>query len=378
LPTVGINAAPLLAPRTGVGRYIAGLLAGLARLSAPGFRFLPLFAGEAALAAAAGGPAARTGPLHIARRIFRGLPGGYALADAARAATLLALRPTVYHETNYAAPRFWGPVVLSVHDLSTIRFPETQEPARARHFSRALRQRARRAARVIVPTEAVAREVADVLGVERARIVVSHYGVDGRFVPAPRVVPPALAAQGVAAPYLLFVGALDPRKGLIDLIGAYDALPAAGAHALVLAGPDGLAAPLLEQRLAAKRPGRIVRLAWVPDADLPALYAGAAAVCLPSRYEGFGFPVLEAMACGAPVVASDDPALVEVAGGRALHFPRGNAEALSAQLASAIADGAELARRGPERAAAFTWEACAARHLEAYRAAAAESAGRRG
>jgi alpha-1,3-rhamnosyl/mannosyltransferase len=379
LLTVGINAAPLLAPRTGVGRYIAGLLSGLERLSRPPggpWRFQPLFATQAALAAAASGadsPRGGWAPLDVARRLGKLLPGGYALAEAARGLGLQALRRegrlSVYHETNHAAPPFDGPLVLTVHDLSTVRFPETQDPARARYFGKALREKGRLAHRVVVPSAAVGREVVAELHVEPARVVVAHHGVDARFTPAPgpAQVPPALAARGVRGPYLLFVGALDARKGLPELVDAYRSLPAPlqREHPLVLAGPDGTASDWLR----ARAPAGLVRPGFVADEELPALYRGAAAVCLPSRYEGFGLPLAEALACGAVCVASDDPALVEVAAGCALHAPRGDAPALAGLLQQALTSAElrrDLQRKGPARAAALTWEATALVHVQAY------------
>src|SRR5207244_1441405 len=163
---VGINAAPLAAERTGVGRYIAGLLDSLAAMKPDGVRARPLFL-----------PGAPTRGL---RRVLKRLPFAYSLADAGRAAVLWRERPSVYHETNHAAPYFRGPVVLTVHDLSTLLYPQTQERARARHFARALQQKARRAARVIVPTQAIAREVCEHLGVDPARVRVIHHGADAR------------------------------------------------------------------------------------------------------------------------------------------------------------------------------------------------------
>jgi alpha-1,3-rhamnosyl/mannosyltransferase len=357
LLSVGINASPLAAPRTGVGRYIAGLLAALERTAPPDVRCVPLFAPRAAIDRP-GGTTARV--FALARAVVRRLPAPYELAQAARAAALAARPPTVYHETNHAAPPFGGPVVLTIHDLSTLRFPDTQDATRARHFARALRHGAPRAARVVVPTAAIAAEVVGELGVARERVRVIPFGIDARFGGG------GGEANPVGRPYVLYVGALNARKGIDMLVAAWAALPEAvrKAHVLLLVGPREKTAPAL---------GDARWIGYVPDGQLPALYRGAAAFCYPSRYEGFGFPLLEAMACGTPCVASDDPALVEVAAGAAMHSPRGDAQALASALARVLDDSslrAELSRKGPERAAAFSWERSARSHLLAYREAA--------
>jgi len=356
LLSVGINAAPLLAPRTGVGRYIAGLLESLAAHSVPDLRCIPLFAPRRAVQTADGALVRATS---LVRAFVKRLPASYDLAQAARSATLAARRDlSLYHETNHAAPRFRGPVVVTIHDLSTIRFPETQERARARHFARALRRDARKAARIVTPTEAIAREVAEVLGLPEARIRAIHHGVGPAFTPdGPR--------RAWRKPYVLYVGALGVRKGLDTLVAAFSALPERlrRDHDLLLAGPHERGAP---------DPGAATLLGYVPDVDLPALVRGAAAFCYPSRYEGFGLPLLEAMACGVPCVASDDPALVEVAGGAALHAPRGDPAALAAALQRVLDDEGvrtDLSRSGLLRASRFTWQQSASEHLGVYREA---------
>ena len=356
LLSVGINAAPLLAPRTGVGRYIAGLLESLAAHPVPDLRCIALFAPRAAVQSPNGALVRATS---LVRAFVKRLPASYDLAQAARSATLAARRDlSLYHETNHAAPRFRGPVVVTIHDLSTIRFPETQEPARARHFARALREGAGRAARIVTPTEAIAREAVELLGLSRDRIRAIPHGVGPAFTP-----------DGARRPwrraYVLYVGALNARKGLDTLLDAFSALPERlrREHDLLLAGPRERGAPDLRDA---------TLLGYVPDADLPALLRGAAACCYPSRYEGFGLPLLEAMACGVPCVASDDPALVEVAGGAALHTARADPAALAAALERALDDEivrADLSRRGPARASTFTWERSASEHLRVYREA---------
>jgi glycosyltransferase involved in cell wall biosynthesis len=319
---VGINAAPLAAARTGVGRYISALLDALAAANPDGVRARPLFL--------PGAPARRL------RTIFKRLPFAYALAEAGRAAVLWRERPTVYHETNHAAPPFRGPVVVTVHDLSTLLHAELQERARARHFAKKLR-RARLARRVIVPTEAIAREVVQHLGVSREKLRVIHHGVDRRFTPA----------DVERERFVLYAGDSGPRKGLATLRTAL---------------PEGVGLKLVG-------PGH----GYVGDDELLQLYRRAALVVLPSLYEGFGFPLVEGMACGTPCVASDDPALLEVSGGAALHFPRGDAGALRAVLRRVLGDAAlrdELSRKGLARAREFRWDRSAALHVEVYREAA--------
>jgi alpha-1,3-rhamnosyl/mannosyltransferase len=319
---VGINAAPLAARRTGVGRYIAGLLEALAAAPVDGVRARPLFMPGA--------------PARNLRGLLKRLPFAYPLAEAARAAVLWRERPTVYHETNHAAPPFQGAVVVTIHDLSTLLYPRTQEAARARHFARKLRS-ARRAQRVIVPTEAIRREVVERLGVAQDRVRVIHHGVDAIFQPG----------KGERGGFVLYAGDDGPRKGLATLRAAL---------------PDGA-----ELKLAGPGHG------YVSEEDLLQLYRTAAVLVLPSLYEGFGFPLLEAMACGAPCVASDDPALLEVSGGAALHFPRGDAEALRALLRRVLQERPlreELSRKGLERARAFSWARSAGQHVEVYREAA--------
>jgi glycosyltransferase involved in cell wall biosynthesis len=332
---VGINAAPLAAARTGVGRYIAGLLDALAALRPEGVRPRPLFLPGA--------------PARGLRAVVKRLPYAYLLAEAGRAVLLERERRrglSVYHETNHAAPDFRGPVVLTVHDLSTVLHEDTQEPARARHFSRSLLQRARLAQRVIVPTEAIAREVVAHLGVEARRVRAIHHGIDARFTPGP----------GPRGKFVLFSGAHGLRKGLDTL---HQAMPAEAE--LVLAGPGHVPAP------------GVRALGYVSEDELVALYRSAAVLVLPSLYEGFGLPLAEAMACGTPCIASDDPALLEVSGGAALHVPRGDSSALRAALLRVLGDAGlreELSARGLARARDFRWSDCAARHVEAYREAA--------
>jgi glycosyltransferase involved in cell wall biosynthesis len=181
---------------------------------------------------------------------------------------------------------------------------------------------------------------------------------------------PALDRLGVPLPYVLFVGTLEPRKQVVTLIRAYRQMAPDVPHALVLAGPDGWLVADTDRELERPGPGTVVRLGRVADADLDALYRGADAFVYPSASEGFGLPVLEAMARGVPVVTSDALALAELAADAALLVPVGQVAELAEALARVLTDPSlanDLRARGAERAAGYSWGATARATLDVYR-----------
>jgi glycosyltransferase involved in cell wall biosynthesis len=202
-------------------------------------------------------------------------------------------------------------------------------------------------------------------------------GVSDGFQPLPRDRARSLVAghHGLAQPYLLHLGTLEPRKNLPLLIDACAPLWHGGSltHRLVLAGAPGWGAAAVEQAIARHGVARwVVRPGTVPDSHLPALYRAADAVLLPSLGEGFGLPLLEAMACGVPVIAADAGALPEVAGDAGLLVDPRDPPAWAAAIARLLADqdlAARLRLAGPARAAEFTWERCARETLAVYREA---------
>jgi glycosyltransferase involved in cell wall biosynthesis len=267
-------------------------------------------------------------------------------------------------------------LVVTVHDLLPLRMPELFT-AQVRAHVKVSARFIRRAARVLTNSEWTRGEVVELLGVPEERVVATPFGVAPRFAPGP-VDREALHVRfGITGRYVLSVGTREPRKNLLGVLRAFRRLSAAAPDAqLVLAGGRGWLGEEIEAELA--RAGERVRTCgFVSDEDLVALYRGAAVFAFPSLVEGFGFPPLEAMACGVPVVASDRGGLVEVAGGAALvvdpHDPDALADALRRVLEQPEL-AADLRRRGLERSAAHTWERCAEATVGAYRDALASTA----
>lgn len=263
-----------------------------------------------------------------------------------------------------------APVVVTVHDAVPWTHPETLTPRGVRWHRASAERAVAMAAAIVVPTEAVARELARHLPVRRPLVVVGE-GVSGRLA-LPGDHASRRAAMGVTdGGYLLTTATLEPRKGLDVLVHAL-ARPGAPDLPLLVAGQPGWGGVYLPAMAAAAGlgEGRVRTLGRVPDPDLAALLHGAAALVVPSRAEGFGLPVLEGMAAGVPVVTSDDPALVEVGGGATVVTPIGDSPALAAALSRVVGDEElrrELVRRGSARAAQFSWTQAAMQLWNLYR-----------
>ena len=283
----------------------------------------------------------------------------------------------VFHAPGYVAPRHLPcPLVVTIYDLIAITHPELARRSNAIHYRLRLPRSARAAARVIVPTEFVAGQVVERLGVERERVRVVPLGVDSRFRPPSQEFRSEVRARHhLARPFILFVGNVEPKKNLETLIRAFAHLRSDGLpHELVVVGKRGWKCRRVFALPGQLGVGEAVRfLGYVAEDDLPGLYGASELFVFPSLVEGFGLPPLEAMACGVPVVTSDAAALVETTGEAALHVPATDPDALAEAMRRALTDHAlreRLRAAGFERAAQFTWPRVAEATRAIYREAA--------
>lgn len=268
----------------------------------------------------------------------------------------------VVHSLDLVPPPTRRPLVVTVHDLVTRQLPGLH-PRRAEAMQRRRLDALRRAAAVATVSRSTAEAIVD-LGVEPDRVHVTPNGLAR--------LPPAQDPPVGRRPYMLMVGTLEPRKGHELLLRALADTPAI-APAIVFAGPlNGRDAELRRLAVTLGLGDRLLILGPVPDAVLAGLYRDAALLCMPSLGEGFGLPVLEAMAAGLPVVASDLPALRELASDAAELVAPGDAPALGAAIARVLADTdrqTEMRAAGQRRAERFTWQATAQATVAAYHAA---------
>ncbi len=369
--TVGVDVSSLAGGRTGIARYTYELIGGLGsvlpqeRVIAVGHR-----PGVRLPSGPAGRPAEVRGPTFPSRSAwtFGLLP--FWLSRA---------RIDVYHATSYYAPVGTRvPTVVTIHDLGTFAYPALHPRSRVLRARAILPVVARSADAIIVPSKSVEAEAIGRLGARPDRIhVVPEAPAEPFTRPVGRAeVEAALARYRLEPGFFLALGALEPRKNLARVFEALERLPhstAKGGPRLAVAGPAGWKPGAMEKALG--RPGmadRVRLLGFVPDADLCALMVAARALVYPSLYEGFGLPVVEAMAAGLPVITSNRGALAELAEGAALLVEPLDAGSIAEAMRRLMEDEGlrlRLAARGRVRAGLYSWSRTARETVEVYRAA---------
>ena len=371
----GLDAIPLTEPRTGVGHYTLELARALCG-EAPGDTFELAYPARYPEIDLAEGGRALPPNLSLARVPVGPLGRRWWAAGLPRYAA--RRRFDLFHGTNFEAP-LWGAAarVVTVHDLSLLLLPETHEPRRVGRARRRLPLMARAADAVVTPTEAVRREACEHLGLPPAKVFAVPEAARECFRPAaPAETEEARRRLGAGAEFVLAVGTVEPRKNLPALLTAFEEVARAqraGDLRLVVAGRRGwLDADFFARLNRSPARERIVFTGYVTDADLRALYSSCKVFVYPSRYEGFGLPPLEAMSCGAPVVAGRSAAVAEVTAGAARLFDPDRPDELTRTLLELIRD--EGARRryaeaGLRRAAEFSWARTARLTLGVYREA---------
>ena len=302
---------------------------------------------------------------------------GYSIAELTHFAwRLLRDRLDLFHATHYVIPPLYrARAVVTIHDIIHILYPQFLPSRAALLYARVMIRRAlRRADRIITVSYNSKRDLVDYFGIAPARIDVIYNGVAGRFHPGVSHAERDRVAgkYGLPRPYLLFLGGEKPHKNVRNVLRGFAearrerALP----HALVLAGPMPKNSSRVEALIAALDLGsRVLRPGVVPEEDLPGLFSGADAFLSPTLYEGFGLPVVEAMACGVPVLTSSTSALQEIAGGYAYLVDPMDVDAIArgiADLATDPARRAEFAELGKRRARDFSWDRAAEATLKVY------------
>jgi alpha-1,3-rhamnosyl/mannosyltransferase len=371
---LAFNASALLYPLTGVGYYARNLMSAIGQNSDLLVKyFYNGFWSDRILHNA---PAGASRVREIVKRI---VPRPYQVSRYVNqfffSRGVKAFSADLYHEPNFLPFRFEGPTVITVHDLSYLRYPDTHPRLRVEIMESLLPRAIERANLVLVDSEFVRGEILSEFGTPPAKVVTTLLGVSSAYRPmGGEEIDATLRGFGLQyRKYLLAVGTLEPRKNLVQALRAYRRLAERSgvAYPLAIVGMKGWLVKDIEREMEPLiRNGQVRLLGYVSGEALPQVYAGSRMLIYPSLYEGFGLPPLEAMASGVPVITSNQASLPEVVGDAGVQVHPHDLDGLVEAMSVLIEDDAEWQRRsalGLERSRMFSWARCAAATVAAYR-----------
>jgi glycosyltransferase involved in cell wall biosynthesis len=385
---IAIDYTPAVHQRAGIGRYTRGLVQALIHLNAGASR---------------GASSTQGAPYQYTLLVLgktgahftpTDLPANFRLRYAPvsdRWATVLWYRlnlplpvdvftgpADIFHGPSFTLPPSFTPSLLTVHDLSFLRYPEGAHPALLAWLTKAVPRSLRRARHVLADSESTKTDLIQLMDIPSDQITVIGAGVEERFQPVtdPETLAQVRARYQLPDRFILSVSTLEPRKNFTGLIAAFDQLMTTthrltvdDLHLVIAGGKGWLYEDIFAAAEASPARQRIHFAGFVDDQDLPALYSQASLFAFPSHYEGFGIPVLEAMACGTPVVCSDNSSLPEVAGDAALLVKATDTDALVHAMRRFLVDTSlreMLIGRGFAQARRFSWDQAAQRLLRVY------------
>lgn len=374
---IAIDFTPAAHQRAGIGRYTRGLVQALAGLDAENEYTLLVLGRRGAHFIPSGLPA--NFKLRFAPLSDRWATVLWYRLNLPLPVDIFTGRADLLHGPSFTLPPSFTPSLLTVHDLSFLRYPQGAHPALLAWLTRAVPRSLTRARHVLADSHSTRADLIELMQVPAEQITVIGAGVEARFQPVDDVetLQRVRARYRLPQRFILSVSTLEPRKNFDGLVAAFSQLAtdsprslAADLHLVIAGGKGWLYDAIFAAAEASPVRERIHFTGFVDDDDLPALYSMASLFAFPSHYEGFGIPVLEAMACGVPVVCADNSSLPEVAGQAALLIESTDGAALVEAMARALGEPSlrdTLIERGFEQAKRFTWEAAAGRLLEVYR-----------
>ncbi len=285
---------------------------------------------------------------------------------------MLAGKSDIYHFTNFLSrPVYKGKVIASVHDMSFMRYPEFTEEKNLVYLKHGIKKTIASADAIITISEFSAQEIEYFFPEAKGKTFFSHLGISQDFSkPSDESIQIAKNKFNISRPYIITVGTIEPRKNHLFLVDVFEQLAPQGLDLVVVGGIGWKSEKIIERLTTSKYSSQIHILNHLGDGDLPALYSGAEAFALPSYYEGFGFPPLEAMSCGTPVVSSPGGSLKEVIGDAGIIVDEFNIDAWTTAITRVISDSdykASLIEKGLEHVKKFTWDKTVADTLDVYK-----------